>query len=228
MPTKKPNAEQVWKQFEDHLAPRLGLCTIDRVVYSHLPLLARSWYGSFQAVRPRGCAPPRWAPRLAPGATQQGGSRGRGTHPQRGSRGSPTRDCPPPRKPYARTRLRQSRLPEIPGAAPGHSRPRRRALLLLPEPRYSRNPVPGSRRPACKVRGQFLAQPGFLLSGVQLHEKRSPRGRFSQVAASRAPPDRRRACRPLPRPGRPRRRQTPPSPPSRVGAAFSSPPILPP
>jgi 5-methylcytosine-specific restriction endonuclease McrA len=36
MPTKKPNAEQVWKQFEDHLAPRLGLCTIDRVVYSHL------------------------------------------------------------------------------------------------------------------------------------------------------------------------------------------------
>jgi 5-methylcytosine-specific restriction endonuclease McrA len=36
VPTKKPNAEQVWKQFEDHLAPRLGLCTIDRVVYSHL------------------------------------------------------------------------------------------------------------------------------------------------------------------------------------------------
>ena len=36
MPTKKPNAEQVWKEFEDHLAPRLGLCTIDRVVYSHL------------------------------------------------------------------------------------------------------------------------------------------------------------------------------------------------
>jgi 5-methylcytosine-specific restriction endonuclease McrA len=36
MSTKKANAEQVWKQFEDHLAPRLGLCTIDRVVYSHL------------------------------------------------------------------------------------------------------------------------------------------------------------------------------------------------
>jgi 5-methylcytosine-specific restriction endonuclease McrA len=36
MPTKKPNAEQVWKEFEDHLAPRLGLSTIDRVVYSHL------------------------------------------------------------------------------------------------------------------------------------------------------------------------------------------------
>jgi 5-methylcytosine-specific restriction endonuclease McrA len=36
MSTKKPNAEQVWKQFEDHLAPRLGLSTIDRVVYSHL------------------------------------------------------------------------------------------------------------------------------------------------------------------------------------------------
>src|SRR5260370_23557227 len=36
MTTKKPNAERVWKEFEDHLAPRLGLSTIDRVVYSHL------------------------------------------------------------------------------------------------------------------------------------------------------------------------------------------------
>jgi len=36
MPTKKPNAEQVWKEFEDQLAPRLRLRTIDRVVYSHL------------------------------------------------------------------------------------------------------------------------------------------------------------------------------------------------
>jgi 5-methylcytosine-specific restriction endonuclease McrA len=36
MSTKKPNAEQVWKQFEDYLAPRLGMSAIDRVVYSHL------------------------------------------------------------------------------------------------------------------------------------------------------------------------------------------------
>jgi 5-methylcytosine-specific restriction endonuclease McrA len=36
MTTKKLNAEQVWKDFEDHLAPRLGLSSIDRVVYSHL------------------------------------------------------------------------------------------------------------------------------------------------------------------------------------------------
>jgi 5-methylcytosine-specific restriction endonuclease McrA len=36
MPTKKPNAEQVWKQFEDLLAPRLRLSTTDRVVYSYL------------------------------------------------------------------------------------------------------------------------------------------------------------------------------------------------
>src|SRR6266436_6469485 len=34
MRTKKPNAEQVWKEFEDHLAPRLRLSTTDRVVYS--------------------------------------------------------------------------------------------------------------------------------------------------------------------------------------------------
>ena len=36
MPTKKPNAAQVWKQFEDLLVPRLRLSTTDRVVYSHL------------------------------------------------------------------------------------------------------------------------------------------------------------------------------------------------
>src|SRR5260370_26918537 len=35
MRTKNANAEQVGKDFEDHLAPRLGLSTIDRVVYSH-------------------------------------------------------------------------------------------------------------------------------------------------------------------------------------------------
>jgi len=35
MKNKKPNAEQVWKQFED-LAPRLRLSITDRVVYSHL------------------------------------------------------------------------------------------------------------------------------------------------------------------------------------------------
>jgi 5-methylcytosine-specific restriction endonuclease McrA len=34
MKNKKPNAERVWKQFEDLLAPRLSV--IDRAVYSHL------------------------------------------------------------------------------------------------------------------------------------------------------------------------------------------------
>lgn len=36
MKTKKPNAELVWKQFEDLLAPRLRLCAVERAVYSHL------------------------------------------------------------------------------------------------------------------------------------------------------------------------------------------------
>ena len=35
MKIKRPNAEQVWKQFDD-LAPRLRLSMTDRVVYSHL------------------------------------------------------------------------------------------------------------------------------------------------------------------------------------------------
>jgi hypothetical protein len=32
----KPDAERTWKQFEDHLAPRLRLSVIDRAIYSHL------------------------------------------------------------------------------------------------------------------------------------------------------------------------------------------------
>jgi 5-methylcytosine-specific restriction endonuclease McrA len=36
MKTKKPNAEQIWKQFEDLLVPGLRLSVIDRAVYSHL------------------------------------------------------------------------------------------------------------------------------------------------------------------------------------------------
>jgi 5-methylcytosine-specific restriction endonuclease McrA len=36
METKKPSAEQIWKQFEDLLVPRLRLSVIDRAVYSHL------------------------------------------------------------------------------------------------------------------------------------------------------------------------------------------------
>ncbi len=36
MKNKKLNVEQIWKQFEDTLAPRLGFSLVDRVVYSHL------------------------------------------------------------------------------------------------------------------------------------------------------------------------------------------------
>ena len=36
MKTKKPNAEFVWKQLEDALAPRLRLSVIDRAVYANL------------------------------------------------------------------------------------------------------------------------------------------------------------------------------------------------
>jgi hypothetical protein len=36
MKNKKPNAEQIWKQFEDMVVPRLRLSIVDRAVYSHL------------------------------------------------------------------------------------------------------------------------------------------------------------------------------------------------
>jgi predicted DNA-binding transcriptional regulator len=35
-PHARANAESTWKQFEDHLVPRLRLSVIDRAVYSHL------------------------------------------------------------------------------------------------------------------------------------------------------------------------------------------------
>src|SRR5882762_1642904 len=35
-PIAKPNAERAWKQFEDHLVPRLRLSVTERAVYSHL------------------------------------------------------------------------------------------------------------------------------------------------------------------------------------------------
>ena len=36
MESEKPNAELVWKQFEDELVPRLRFTVTDRAVYSHL------------------------------------------------------------------------------------------------------------------------------------------------------------------------------------------------
>lgn len=36
MKTIKPNAEQIWKQIEDEVVPRLRLSVYDRAVYSHL------------------------------------------------------------------------------------------------------------------------------------------------------------------------------------------------
>jgi predicted transcriptional regulator len=36
MPNKKLNVGQMWKQFEDLLAPHLQLSPVDRAVYSHL------------------------------------------------------------------------------------------------------------------------------------------------------------------------------------------------
>src|SRR6266852_3970685 len=36
MKNKTLNVGQIWKQFEDSLAPRLGFSTVDRAVYSHL------------------------------------------------------------------------------------------------------------------------------------------------------------------------------------------------
>jgi hypothetical protein len=36
MKTKKPNAELVWKQFEDLVVPQLKLSAVDHAVYSHL------------------------------------------------------------------------------------------------------------------------------------------------------------------------------------------------
>src|SRR5260370_10588892 len=158
MPTKKPNAEQVWKQFEDRLVPRLRLSTTARVVYSHLVRhsrlevelrlqfsiiwLARGARLSHNAVR--------WAVRrlVAQGVLRLV-ERSKAGHVVEVRLPSEVRAARPrqiARRPRSRTRafdFEDLDFLKSPGLRRAiHACPRTRPLCLLPEPPYHRNPLP--------------------------------------------------------------------------------------
>jgi hypothetical protein len=104
MKNEKPNAELVWKQFEDLVAPQLKLSAVDHAVYSHLLRhsrlegkrrlhlsMNRLGRGTRHAPLRRGrteCgAPPGGERRAAAGGTQQSGTRDRGAAAGRDARG---------------------------------------------------------------------------------------------------------------------------------------------
>jgi hypothetical protein len=221
MSTKKPNAEQVWKQLEDLLVPRLRLSTTDRVVYSHLLRHSRLegelrlQFSILWLARGAGIchSAARWAVRrlIAHGVLRlvERSKAGHLVEVRLPGEVRAARPRPIGRRPLSRTRaidfddLDWLKHPTLRRAI--HAREGGRCFYCLsrltPATRCLDHVVPLG-----KVWGQFLAQPGFLLPRVQLQEKRSPRGRFSPVAPSRAPPDRRRAGGALPRFGCRRRR----------------------
>lgn len=87
-----------------------------------------------------------------------------------------------------------------------HQREGGRCFLLF-APSQPAHALPGPRCPARELRGQFLPQPRLLLCGLQLAKMGALRRRASARALPRATFGRRRAKRPPPCPGRPRRRQ---------------------
>src|SRR5713226_1689539 len=233
MKAKKPNAELVWKQLEDLLAPRLRLSVIERTVYAHLLRHSRlegklrlqfsimgrgTQYPSIRRSGAQGRAPPRRPGRFAHDPAQQNRARGGGAPARRDSR----RRAEPQRKPGRRQRRKhrhpragESRgrgLHEEQAVAQLHPRARARAMFLLLAPHPALGPVPGPRRAASAVGAQFLSQPGLQLHGMQHPERGNRRRRFSPPPLPRAPPDRLRTRRPPPRTRRPRLRQAPPFP----------------
>src|SRR5258708_39738417 len=100
MKNKKPNAELVWKQLEDLLAPRLRLSVIDRTVYSHsaaqppgretpppvFPYVAGTQYPAIHRAGARGCTPARGPKAPSAGPTHQSRARGGGGTARRESR----------------------------------------------------------------------------------------------------------------------------------------------
>src|SRR6267154_1499682 len=171
MKPKKLNPGLLWMQFEDVLAPRLGLTVKERAVYSYL-LRHSLVVGKIRL---------RFA--VIGVARALGLSNG-----------------------AAREAVR--RLDEL-GASQGHSRARTRSLFLLPSAHAVERAVPGPCGAARAFWAQFVSQPGFLLSRMQLAQGRPPRLGFSAHALPPRTPDPRRTRRPPPRPERPSRRQAP-------------------
>jgi hypothetical protein len=191
MKNKKPNAELVWKQLEDVVAPRLRLSVIDRTVYSHLLRHSRlegklrlrfSILGLGRNIR-LSSGPVREAVRrlIAQGALRL---------VQRSKAGHLVEVRLPGEIRAVRLNRIESRSAakeQGTGARAAVSieetdflrnmtlrkaiHARVRPMLLLFAPDHADGAVPGPRRAAGAVRAQFLPQPGLKLHGMQRAER---------------------------------------------------------
>src|SRR5260370_2887690 len=189
MLNKKLNAKLLWMQFEDVLAPRLGLTVKERAV-----LLVSA--APFARGRQAPLAVCGYVPGPRSGSRHRSGAPGGAPARRAGdfARGQalqnrpPRRDAPAgedPRAPLGQKwgvndcgtegRGRASCLDarnhgflENLGAPQSHSRSRTRRLLLLPSPHSRSRARPRPRCATRALRAQFLPQPGFLLSRMQL------------------------------------------------------------
>ena len=180
MKTKKPNAEQIWKQLEDLLVPRLRLSTIDRAVYSHLlrhtrlegrarlrfsiAWLARAARLSTNPVR-------NAVRRLADYGVLRLIARTKSGHVVEVRLPKEIRAARAP-APLPRCQLGGRRFHENQGSAHGYPRARPWPLLLLSASPYHWPGDPRPRRPPRSVGAQFLPQPRLVLSRVQFSERR--------------------------------------------------------
>jgi predicted DNA-binding transcriptional regulator len=232
MKNKKPNAELVWKQLEDQLAPRLGLSVIERTVYSHLLRHSRLE----GKVRLRFSI--RWLSRniqLSSGPVRQAVRRlvaqGALRLVQRSKTGHVVEVRLPEEIRPERLNGTESRAAvavKEDGSGAG-------AAIHIEEADFLQNttlrkaiharerglcftvcagPHPGSSAWITSCRGavgmQFLPQPGLELHRMQLAERREAGGRFSPAALPRGPLERQRTRRPPPCSRRPGHRQTTP------------------
>jgi hypothetical protein len=241
MLNKTLNAKLLWMQFEDVLAPRLGLTVKERAVYSYLlrhSLVVgklRLQFAVMALARTLG---------LSIGAARHAVRRLDELGALRVLKRSKTGHLAEMRLPEKIRALRAGRngasmvvgmgavgvghhggrrraaclddrnhgFLENLGAPQGHSRSRTRRLLLLSPPHSRSRTRPRPRCAPRALRPQFLPQPGFLLSRMQLAQGRSSGPGFSAYALPPGAPDARRTRRTPSRLERSRRRQAPPLP----------------
>lgn len=228
MKNKKPNAELVWKQLEDHLAPDLGLTTIERTVYAHLLRHSRlegklrlrfsiRWLarnvglstGPVRAAVSRLIA--QGALRLVQRSKTGHVVEVRLPEEIRAERPNPVESRADGGEDMANTlaavNIEEADFLQNTTLRKNHPRARGREMFLLFAQDLGSGAVPGPRRAAGAVGQQFLPQRGLELHRMQFAERGEARARFSALALPRGSLELQRTCRPHSGSRRPRLRQ---------------------
>jgi hypothetical protein len=227
MKNKKPNAEHLWKQLDDLVVPRLRLSVTERAVYSYLlrhsrlegrPRLRFSIPWLARGVRLCPMTARCTLRRLFDLRVLRLVERNQVGHVVVVRLPQEIRAL----RPYLTAARGAARLPLAASIADAdffknkalrqaiHSRERSLCFLLLAQPHRPRTHHRPCR-PSRSVGAQFLPQPRFLLSRLQLEKGADPRRGLPPQPLPSAPPHRRRTHRPPPSPRHPHLRQAPPS-----------------